>query len=214
MAQCFHRCISEACFFFFLRIVEIYSRRLQGTELKLKQLHSSVFSLWQPGWCLFCLTVCPSVHSSGEVDQTNRCSHHRGSAAHWGRRGHRGNVRLLNWNWVFYSSLLLFSPLLTSFTFINSFLCHHHLWMNHILSQHVVNYCLTTPLSFWFLSFNLFYLFSIHFIFCHILIFSPTFCECFPLPTSPSLHFLILTLLLSIFPPFLTLSFFIFPSSF
>lgn len=40
------------------------------------------------------LHVCPSVHSSGEVDQTNRRGNHWGPAAHWGRRSHRGNVRL------------------------------------------------------------------------------------------------------------------------
>lgn len=40
------------------------------------------------------LTLCCLISSSGEVDQTDCCGHHRSPAAHWSGCGHRGHVRV------------------------------------------------------------------------------------------------------------------------
>lgn len=90
--------------------------------------------------------VCLCVHSSGEVDQTNRRGDHRGSAAHRRRRGHRGNVRMSadNRKLTFSSSVLHLLSfdfpllLLASFTLalLHYFLLIHHLffYFHHITS--------------------------------------------------------------------------------
>lgn len=92
------------------------------------------------------LHVCPSVHSSGEVDQTNRRGNHWGPAAHWGRRSHRGNVRL-------YLLTVLHLLSITTSVWFNSSDCV-------FLTSPLLSFCLPSPCFLSFASLTVLLLFS------------------------------------------------------
>lgn len=74
------------------------------------------------------LHVCLSVHSSGEVDQTNCRGNHWGPAAHRGRCSHRGDVRLYLFTHIFHLNRPL-PPFLYYFSLIYFFwLCFFSLF--------------------------------------------------------------------------------------